>query len=564
MPDRLRFRLAGCLAGALFLAACSTGTHDAKRSPAPTEAPTVRRGGTVTVAVDQEPATFNPRTLRGNTQATRDVVRSVLPSVWSINDRYEFVLNTDVVTSADVTQNDPQTIVYRIDPRAVWSDGVPVSADDFAFAVEMQKAGATDIDGKPISAVATLEDVIASVTGSDGGKTVTVVLKQPFADWKGLFNSPLVAAHQAKRVGWNTGFDTGDTMLSAGPFRIASHNRGKDLTLVRNERFWGTEANLDSIVFRFISQSTDTFDALRNREVDVITPRIQVDLKDQLAGIPGVQTTIYASQVYEYLDFKLTHPLLANPAVRQAFALALDRRAIVTRTLGQLYGKGDAQPPVLNHRLILTNQPGYLDTSGGRYDKRDVAEARRVLEGAGFSPGDDGVYARRADGARLSLRLTTTTGDELRETQEVLIQAEAREAGIEVVFDNVPPAQLAAKLLADGSDPKIRPFEIANVGQTILFASGASAVFGSGAAQNVTKYSSPYVDERFARARAELDAAQRTKLYNEIDAKLWEEMPRLPLYQRPGLVAYRDNVVNIAPSPALGPFWNTARWGLKP
>jgi hypothetical protein len=40
-------------------------------------------------------------------------------------------------------------------------------------------------------------------------------------------------------------------------------------------------------------------------------------------------------------------------------------------------------------------------------------------------------------------------------------------------------------------------------------------------------------------------------------------MPRLPLYQRPNVVAYRDDLVNVAPSPALGTFWNLERWGLK-
>ncbi len=91
----------------------------------------------------------------------------------------------------EVTNANPQTIVYKLRPEAVWSDGVPVSADDFVYAFEMQRPGLTDIDGSPISVVAPNEDVIASVTGSDGGKTVTVVLKQPFGDWQALFLTPL-------------------------------------------------------------------------------------------------------------------------------------------------------------------------------------------------------------------------------------------------------------------------------------------------------------------------------------------------------------------------------------
>lgn len=555
-------RTSGFAVVALTVAACTASAPDATPAPAPVEAEAVaaRQGGTVTVAVDQEPATFNPRTLRGNTTATRDIVRSVLPAAWSVNDRHEFVLNTDLLASAEVTAADPQTIVYRIRPEAVWSDGVAVSADDFIHAFEVQSPGTTDIDGKPLSVIAPNEDVIASVTGSDGGRTVTVVLKQPFADWQALYLAPLVPAHRARQVGWNAGFDDGPSVLSAGPFRIASHNRGKDLTLVRNERYWGTAARLDSIVFRFVSQSTDTVAALKNGDVDLITPRIQVDLKAQLAGVAGVRAEAVASQTSEYLDFKVSHPQLAKREVRQAFALAVDRPAIVARTVAQL----DPAARVLNHRLYFPSQSQYQDTSAGRYDRPDVPRARQLLEGAGFTAGADGIYVA-PDGARLSLELTTTSGDALREAQTELIAAQVRPAGIEVTPAAVAPGgALAAKLgAAPSADPAApKPFEVVNIGQNLAFASSGAAVFGTGGSANVAGYANPVVDDLFTKARAELDAGRRAAIYHDIDRLLWADMVRLPLYQRPGFVAYRSNVLNVAPSPALGPYWNTARWGL--
>jgi peptide/nickel transport system substrate-binding protein len=551
-----RARLTALALAALVLAACSNTSHGAPSAAPSSAEPAVRQGGSVTVALDQEPATFNPRTTRGNTTATRDVVRSVLPSVWTINDKFEFVLNTDVVLSADVIVANPQTIVYRINPRAVWWDGkpesesVPVSADDFVIAYEMARPGATDVGGLTMG-IAPNEDLIASVTGSDGGSTVTVVLSQPFADWKALFLTPLVPARQARTVGWRMGFDNG-AVWSAGPFRIATYNQGRDLTLVRNERYWATPAKLDSVVFRFLSQSTDTVAELRSGGVGLITPRIQVDLRSQLAQIPGIRWETAPSQVYEYLDFKVTKGFLMNRDVRQAFALALDRRTIVARTVGQL----DPSAKVLNNRLYLTSQKEYLDTSGGRYDDQHLGEARQILEGAGFTKGRDGIYAKGDD--RLSFSLTTTSGDALREAQEQLIQAQAKEAGIEVKIDNVAPANLSERLLDDKN-----PFDIANVGQTLLLVSGTSTVFGTDSKINVTKYSNTKVDELFRQARAELDPGKRTGIYYDIDRILWDDMPRLPLYQRPNVVAYRDDLVNVAPSPALGTFWNLERWGLK-
>ncbi len=65
-----------------------------------TAAPAIRVGGKVTVAVDQMPASFNPRTILGNLTATRDIVRSVLPSAWDINERFEFERNRRSPASA--------------------------------------------------------------------------------------------------------------------------------------------------------------------------------------------------------------------------------------------------------------------------------------------------------------------------------------------------------------------------------------------------------------------------------------------------------------------------------
>jgi peptide/nickel transport system substrate-binding protein len=91
-----------------------------------------------------------------------------------------------------------------INPHAVWSDGVPVSADDFIYAWKSQKGDGADIDGQPDQVASTLgyRDV-ASVVPSHGGKTVTVTFSTPYTDWRDMFDH-MVPAHIARRVGWNT------------------------------------------------------------------------------------------------------------------------------------------------------------------------------------------------------------------------------------------------------------------------------------------------------------------------------------------------------------------------
>ena len=110
------------------------------------------------------------------------------------------------MTSASVVKTNPQTIVYQINPKAVWSDGVPISASDFIYNWQAQSGNPKfkDVGGKPFLPAATSGySQIASVTGSDGGKTVTVVFSKPYGDWQSLFSqaTPLLPAHIAQKDG---------------------------------------------------------------------------------------------------------------------------------------------------------------------------------------------------------------------------------------------------------------------------------------------------------------------------------------------------------------------------
>ncbi len=554
-----RFRaLALAVVSALTVSACSSSDDGSTATSGLDSSPVeVLQGGTITFAADQEPAGFNPNKVGGNSLAVNNVLGRVLPSVFRVNPSFEPVLDEELMAGVEMASAEPQTIVYRIRPDAVWSDGVPISADDFIYLWEMSRdpEGAPDVDGSvaEVASTAGYED-IASVTGSDGGKTVTAVFEKPYGDWRSLFSLALLPSHIARRVGWNDGFATFDpaVVISGGPFRIETYNVGKDLTLVRNERYWGTAANLDRIVFRFVPESSEQIPALRNREADVIYPQPQLDALTQLRALEGVTAEVGFGLAYEHLTLNTRQEFLAIPAVRQALALALDRAQVVARTVGQV---NDGATP-LGSRLYVNSQPEYDDNSG-RYGSRDVPAARGLLEGAGFTMGADGFYTK--DGKRLSLRLSTTAGNALREEQGVLMQSQVKDAGIELRIDNSTPMVLQRERLPQGD------FDIANFGWTSSpFPSGFMDIFGTGRAANYGSYSNPAVDALFAKASAALDDGEKAALYNEIDRLLWDDMATIPLYQKPTLVAFRSTYANIGDNATVhGIFWNAETWGLK-
>lgn len=268
--------------------------------------------------------------------------------------------------------------------------------------------------------------------------------------------------------------------------------------------------------------------------------------------LPDVESQTVTGLQAELLDLNLGNELLADVRVRQALALSLDRKAIVDRTVGTF----DPTIKTLNNRIFLTGQPGYADTSGGRYDRADVPAARRLLEGAGFTRGNDGIYVK--DGKRLSVTVQTTAGDSLREAQVQLMQAQAREGGFDL---QILPGASASDVVGNLRRGAI---DIASYAQTMSpYATTTSTTFGTGGGSNNNKYSNARVDALYAQARQELDDAKRWGILNEIDRIMWEDLPRLTLYQRPVVVAYRKVAVNVFVNPAAGPTWNAQDWGIR-
>jgi peptide/nickel transport system substrate-binding protein len=271
--------------------------------------------------------------------------------VFRVQPDFSVRLDGELMEGAELTSEQPQTVTHRIRGDAVWSDGTPISDDDFSYLWRRSNGSDRRID---VSSTTGYQD-IESVTGSPDGRTVTARFARPFADWRSLFANLLPSHHvERQRGGWSTGLDKRpEQMPSGGPFRITRYDRGQSLTLARNPRYWGRPAHLDQIVFRFLPDAMAQADALRNDEVDVIyAPGPQVDVVRTVQGLPGVASQVRLGLSFEHLTFNLAHPILRDLAVREAIALAVDRQQLLARTVGQISDQAKA----LGNRIWLVGQ----------------------------------------------------------------------------------------------------------------------------------------------------------------------------------------------------------------
>lgn len=591
------------LAGLILVStACGSAATQAT-STTSTTVPTqvvLNPDGVVNIGVPTLPSNFNPSTAVGSNQITAMVMSVIWPQTFLLNNFNAPQCPENIssvcegllagIDPAELVSNSPQTIVYHLASKASWSDGVPITAADFVYNWKMQLLAGPSLPATdPISGY---ED-IASITGTDHGKTVTVVFHQPYADWQALFTN-LIPAHIAKDFdGWNTDFANfvPSSFISGGPFKVAQVIPGKQVTLVRNPHYWGPPARVAGIVFKIERTKAAMLRALATGRVDMgtVIPGPKVD-NTVVTSTSLIESTQPGPILYQ-LDFNLADTTLSDLNLRQAIAEAIDRHQIVSDTAGMLTPFNNV---AANHIFPYGYQGSQPNDS--TYQPVNLAQATAELVQAGYTIGTDGI-ARSAIGQPLVLSLLGPSGNDVVANIEAYIQAQLLQIGIQVKIVNVAPGELLANRLPQGNyqlaiapylmsqflstnvnlytnpvGPAITPVETTNgavaaptIGTSVVTPprTEPAAVIAGVVTRDVFGYEDPKVVQLFDDASQELNAGAVTT-YNQIDTAIWAELPALPLFQMPISFVSNLRVLNVTNSQGwIGPMWNAQNWAIQ-
>ncbi len=442
---------------------------------------TPKRGGTVVIAnsAHLEPACLNPLVDLCSTGP----LDGVLAGAYEVMPDATFRPD---LARGEVVSREPFALRYRIRPEARWSDGTPVTAGDFEFTHRAirEYIRRAILERRPVRPEFTgHQDHVRSVRRIDA-KTVRVVLQAPNPDWRFLFDMVLprhaLAGHDLLSV-WRSTVDnprTG-TPIGSGPFLLDRVDRGRQIVLRRNPRYWGPHpAYLDRIVHRFLAP-VDAADALRRGEADMIDtgPPILQPAALEVRGQPGIRVIPHPTTSWEHFEIRMPptggHPLLKRKLVRRALAYGIDREAIA-RAIGALTGVG-LKP--LDSAVFLASSR-YYEPNWKHYRHRP-AEARRLLERDGCRRGTDGIYVCHRE--RLSLRFMTPAVERRIRTIE-LARDQLRRVGVEVIPQYIPPGRLSDTL-------ERRDFDVALFG--FFGAAGTTrqhGIYGCQAVSNFTGF----------------------------------------------------------------------------
>jgi len=452
-----------------------------------------------------------------------------------------------LVSRVEFTRKPPFTLTYHIRPEARWSDGVPITARDFVFTHQaILKHGVPDhLNRTEVRSVRALDP-----------KTVRVVLHSRFAAWRGLFGNILPShALQGEDLTsvWTDRIVNPKTgrSIGSGPFLVERWERGKQITLVRNPRYWGPHpAYLDRLVVRFQVPLTALVDAFRRGELD-ITTGWPLTLLEDFRQEPGVTVLLSKrSPGWDHFEIRVGpggHPALRNKLVRRALAYGIDRVAIAR----------DA------HDLPLLQQDSTAYVKGSKYYRPNWStysyrptESRRLLELAGCRRGSDAIYV--CAGERLSLRFATIPTGGIRPRVIEFARTQLRQVGVEVVPTFASREVFFGQILPSGD------FDVALFGLVEGPDPGAKANFGCGAPFNVTGYCQRLVTADLDQAERILDADQQARVLNRADSLMAKDVPVIPLYMGPQNAAVRSTVRNFGLSlnASTNGLWNAEDWWL--
>lgn len=564
------------LALALVLAGCgaSIGGDDGDDADAgPSQSAPPATGGTVTVAVGDGWTAYNPNTTTGGA-SHNIVVRNLIQSSFWTTDETGAIVRNEQFGSFEKVSDDPLTVEYTLHEDAVWSDGTPIDFDDALLDWAADSMSFTDDAGQP------LFDVFGSATGplkqqpegEPGDKSFTIVYSEPTADWETAVTSFLPAHVVAREAGmspeelveairtrdaeavariaefWNTGWQytaeapvpDPELVPASGPFRLASRD-GSSLVLERNEEYWGTPAELDTLVLRTLDPA-EQVPALVNGDVDVIRPQADGDVLGQLEGAGGV-TTLTGDQItYDHVDFRLASPVFASLEARQAFAACVPRQQIVDN----LYATVNPDAQIAQLREYLPFQPEYETVLAGvptaaEYAETDLDAARGLLAASGV--------------ADPSITLLTSATNARHSSIAAMIESSCEQAGFDVTLDL--DANWSEKMGTESWDAVL--FQWSGTGTV----AATQDIFVTGGGLNFGGYSDAEVDAIWAEIVATTDPATVPELKARLEERLWATMYNVPIATQPAVTAFSDRVAGVVHNPTgSGVTFNAAEWSV--
>ncbi|MEJ3745074.1 ABC transporter substrate-binding protein [Actinomycetes bacterium KLBMP 9797] len=402
--------------------------------------------------------------------------------------------------------------VFTLRPEAKFANGRAVTAEDVVGSLKRLLASQSVWRGQlgPVKDVAKVDDA-----------TVKVTLTQAYTPFLTALANVPAAVLPMKEIEAGS-VDVTKTMLGTGPFTVESHRQDVSWVFTKNPSYWASgKPALDGVNVTITGDEAARVASVQSGKASLATLG-NVDSRTMLAGANGVEVLTQATTDFYYLmlNTQAANSKFADPRIRKAINIALDRKQIADVALG-----GQGKPT----GVTPAGLPGSCDPATLPSETAGLDQAKQLLAEAGASD--------------LSFTLSIFATPPAPAVAQV-IQQNLEQVGITVKIEQLDEATWAGKVYATPPatfDAALSWFAgYADAGMVTKWWNPTVAGFNAGFMK-----ADPALSAAIDKASALPNGAERTTALADVCTKADEDAQMIPLVTRPVTVAYRTDAASI-------------------
>lgn len=442
--------------------------------------------------------------------------------------------------------DDHLDLTFHLREDLVWSDGVPLTAEDVRFTWEAQ----TSPEVAWVNSY--VKDAIEDVEVIDPHTVVYHFSQVSPSQLLEANEGVILPKHEWGELPfseWRSNSDYfRENLVFSGPFGLESWTPQQEIVLVRNERYFEPELPyLDRVVVRMIPERSNQVAQLLTGRLHLVEQLPTTDI-ERVRESKVARLEPYWHRLYTHVVWNLEDPRFAEREVRQALTLAIDRQQIVDTLWGE-FGRVADSPIVQNnwaHDDSLEPWP------------YDPERARRMLAAAGWSDHDgDGVIDK--DGVAFRFEMVTNQGNQERIDAIVMMKEHLRHVGIEVEPRTMEFNALYGKLYERDFQAVVSGWGM-DTSLSLRYAFHSDTVDGG---ENFSAYRNPELDALVDRMEGLASIEQAEPILHRIQQIIHRDQPMTFLWESQRIVGANRRLHGLEPN-LLGSLWFLRRAWLEP
>lgn len=443
-----------------------------------------------------------------------------------------------VPSLAESWSYDEEQMAYRFLLRSDvrWHDGEAFTAEDVKFTIDaimdLENGSENYPNYEEVSEIRVISDT-----------EIVFILSEPNYAFLDYMTMSILPEHLLRGEDlWES--DYFRHPIGTGPYRLESWDVGQAITLVKNENYFAGSSQIDTIIFKIVTDDSARALQLKNGELDLA----QVTPKDASAFQNADGLTVYDMKTADYRGILYNFAneyWQENGDLIPAISYCIDRQAMVDAVL---LGAG-----FVAYSPIQLNCYHY---DGAEHYDYDLSKAEEAFLAAGCQRDGDGYWCR--DGERIGFTINATPGDQVRIDMAQIAAQQLREAGLDVTA-NVP---------AEGIDWEGQSCCIIGWGSPFDADDHTYKVFSTGAGANYSSYSNALVDQYLKLARQTDDPAMRGEYYRQFEIAMAEQPAYTFFCYVDAIFVANARISGIDADTILGHhgvgiFWNITQWTMN-